>query len=389
MTDHLVCIGFPKWQGNYAKSTIMLMRGLSAYYHVLYVDYQHTLKDVLMALLGKRDIPVMRILGLKKRLVKDEERLGKIWVLTPPPVLPINWIKNTSVFRWFLRLNNFIVRRSITSAMRKLNIKSPIIVNAFNPFYGVFNRGRFNERRHVYYCYDEIGEAKWMNKHGASLELEYAAGVDAIVSSSSSLCAKMARINKSSYLVPNGVDFELFNRQAGNSNGSAIKTIGYTGSIDDRLDFDLIGFLANALPSVRFEFIGRILDRQLIRHLSLLSNVEFFDPVDYSELPEALTRFDLCLIPFKKNDFTRNIYPMKLNEYLAAGKLVLMTDFANLPEFERVAFICRNQTEALTYIKEIDLTEEEIQNRIKEGIMMAKEASWSNRARDFHMIIEK
>jgi hypothetical protein len=39
------------------------------------------------------------------------------------------------------------------------------------------------------------------------------------------------------------------------------------------------------------------------------------------------------IIPFVKNGFTKNIYPMKINQYLAYGMPVVTTDFADLSDF--------------------------------------------------------
>ena len=48
---------------------------------------------------------------------------------------------------------------------------------------------------------------------------------------------------------------------------------------------------------------------------------------------EYLKEFHIGIIPFVKNEQTAAIYPMKINEYLAAGLGVVATDFAPLSEF--------------------------------------------------------
>ena len=43
----------------------------------------------------------------------------------------------------------------------------------------------------------------------------------------------------------------------------------------------------------------------------------------YSEIPDLLAAADICLMPSLNNEITREIVPMKIYEYLAAGKLVV------------------------------------------------------------------
>lgn len=389
MNEYLICIGFPKWQGDYAKSTVMMMRKLAAYYNIIYVDYPHTFKDLVAGIFNlNNSVPVLRMLGIRKRLRCDIEDKN-IWILTPPCILPINWIQNEKLFRFFLRFNNFIVRLSIRRSMKKIGFKNPIVVNAFNPFLGLFNIGKFNESCHVYYCYDEINQAKWMKKHGGGIEKDFVKNADAVIVSSQSLLEKMQTLNTASYLVENGVDFELFNAVSIIPCKPKIQTIGYTGSIDDRLDYLFIEFLVRNLPGIRFRFVGRVTDHRLIQNLKNYANISFDDAVDYKQLPSVLAQLDLCLIPFLKNDFTRNIYPMKLNEYLASGKPVIMTDFSYLPEYQKVVYVCEKAEFALKIIQELNFSGEEIKNKIQEGISLAKEASWKKRAMNFKSILDK
>jgi glycosyltransferase involved in cell wall biosynthesis len=79
--------------------------------------------------------------------------------------------------------------------------------------------------------------------------------------------------------------------------------------------------------------VGRVLD-QSFNKLLAYKNVEWRKPVSYEELPAIINAFDIGLIPFVKSKFTEKIYPLKINEYMALGKPVVMTSFADLPEFK-------------------------------------------------------
>jgi glycosyltransferase involved in cell wall biosynthesis len=59
--------------------------------------------------------------------------------------------------------------------------------------------------------------------------------------------------------------------------------------------------------------------------LDPLPNVHFlgFQPVEV--IPGYCKGFDVCMIPYMLNDFTRSIMPLKIVEYLATGKPVVST----------------------------------------------------------------
>jgi len=51
------------------------------------------------------------------------------------------------------------------------------------------------------------------------------------------------------------------------------------------------------------------------------------------QIPDYIGAFDVCLVPYVVDEFTSNISPAKLNEYLAVGKPVVSTDLAEVRRF--------------------------------------------------------
>ena len=59
--------------------------------------------------------------------------------------------------------------------------------------------------------------------------------------------------------------------------------------------------------------------------LRALQNVHFLGPASLDRLPEFLKPMDVCTVPFLVNEHTRTMNPLKVLEYLAAGKPVVAT----------------------------------------------------------------
>jgi glycosyltransferase involved in cell wall biosynthesis len=62
--------------------------------------------------------------------------------------------------------------------------------------------------------------------------------------------------------------------------------------------------------------------------------VRWLGHTPYEELPRRVAAFDVAVIPYLANAYTRSCFPLKLYEYLAAGKPVVAS---GLPELDGMA----------------------------------------------------
>ena len=99
---------------------------------------------------------------------------------------------------------------------------------------------------------------------------------------------------------------------------------GYVGVIDERLDLDLLGDLAAALPDWQLRIVGPVAKIDPAS-LPQAPNLAYPGPAGYEALPEVMAGFDVALMPFALNEATRSISPTKTLEYLAAGLPVVST----------------------------------------------------------------
>lgn len=383
----IICHAFPSWRGDYMKSTVQLMKELAENNNVLYIDYAYSIKDILINRYKNKYIQTKRILGITNSIETIELKKDVfIRILSLPPIIPFNWINNNSLLNFVQAINNLIINRRIKSALKALKINSPIVVNAFNPFFDSFKIKSFHAKAVIYYCYDNINATVWASKHGAYLESVFLQKVNAVIFSSEALQISKSLPDTKSYVVNNGVDLSLFEDALvdGNvSNANNEICIGYVGTVDDRLDYNLLEKVIRQYPEWKFHFIGRILT-DLCDDLKKYTNVSFFGPVDIHQLASMMKHFTVGIIPFVKNEFTRNIYPMKANEYLILGKAVIMTDFAVLNDLKGFVSVADNESfiEQIKYEIENDTLEKQ-----QERINKARSNSWNNKAKEFENIL--
>ena len=108
--------------------------------------------------------------------------------------------------------------------------------------------------------------------------------------------------------------------------------VGYLGAIADWFDIDLVVAAARQYPEWDFVLVGSTAYCD-ISEAEALDNVKLIGEVPYTEAAGWVHSFDVALIPFKLNKLTLCTNPVKMYEYLAAGKPVVSTD---LPEVRLV-----------------------------------------------------
>jgi len=385
--EQIIVIGFPAWEGEYLKSTVQLVSELAKENNVLYVEYPFTWKDAIMGSLGRAKTPWRRILGKEERLRNLKlENGAQVNVLTLPPMLPVNFLRGDGLYDLFMGANARKAHTAIQSAMKQLSFSRPVVVNAFNPFLGVFLARQFGEKALLYYCYDEISAAKWAGRHGERLERKFIQQVDAVITSSQPLFQAKKQLAKRSFLVKNGVDFDLFSRKTNPNELSHSKTIGYLGSLDERVDYDLLESTIRQMPQYQFTFVGRVNSPEADR-IKCLPNVEVVGSQPAASLPIWVEKFGVCMIPFLKNELTAGIYPLKINEYFAMGKPVVTTNFGDLDDFRHLVTVA-DTSEAFVEALKAALDDDR-PNLTAKRIAFAHGNSWSQRAAQMGIAIQQ
>ena len=90
----------------------------------------------------------------------------------------------------------------------------------------------------------------------------------------------------------------------------------------------------DALPDVAFVFVGPIQEEADISAIAARPNAYFLGTRDHAELPAFVAAFDVCLIPYADNAYTRSVVPTKLYEYLAMGRPIVSSALPELRAME-------------------------------------------------------
>lgn len=146
--------------------------------------------------------------------------------------------------------------------------------------------------------------------------------------------------NANAMHLPNGVDVALFAQSYPVPNDMKSipgPIVGYSGVIKKQLDLELALRLATQRPNCSFVFVGPVLNvsgfEGTVSKLKALPNTYFLGKKQAHELPAYIKCFDVGLMFYVSNNYTKYITPLKLNEYLASGIHVVGTRIAPLEPY--------------------------------------------------------
>jgi glycosyltransferase involved in cell wall biosynthesis len=316
--------------------------------------------------------------------------------VTPGLTLPINFLPSGDIYDRLGGINDRIVLKTFRKIISDFNVKDYIYINFFDPFFLRKLPNDLKPLRSVYFSLDDISQVDYTNRHGTKLEREIVQNSDYTFCTSRELQKNLAQLSNNVYYHPNAADTKLFNKAVNENLDKPRelkkfnqKIIGYTGNLEYRTDFELLKKVAEFHHDKILFLIGPI---NTTEHsevgLDKLPNVVFTGPRKITELPQYLKYFDCTLIPFKKTVLTKSIYPLKINEYLAAGKPVVATDFSeDIQTFGDVAYITANHDDFLDAIqKAVEETDPDMTAR---RIARASQNTWTARVEQFWDVVTK
>jgi glycosyltransferase involved in cell wall biosynthesis len=187
---------------------------------------------------------------------------------------------------------------------------------------------------------EQVGPDARRRRFAAVADAEAASRSQVVFATTSGLYERQLARNPETHLVRNGADFAHF----AHANGAAPElhalsepVAGFAGNLTpEKVDFDLIEAVARARPEWSIVLVGPAAEdgRAGLERASRLPNVHVLGFRPYDVLPSYVGRFAVGLIPYRTTAYTRNCSPLKVFEYLAAGKAVVASGVPELAGME-------------------------------------------------------
>ena len=260
---------------------------------------------------------------------------------------PLKVFPNT--LPWGRRANEVLMRRQIRQAALALGITRPLLW--LNPHSAVHMAGRMGERAVVYDITDDwISpiQSDRMRRLTTAQDADLCSRADAVIVCSQKLLDMKRPLARRLFLVPNGVETDHY-RSVLDANGPRPEAttdwrkpvFGYAGTIHpERVDAALVEHIARSFPQGTVALVGPdLLTPADSARMDALGNVFRTGPVPYRRLPDYLRAFDVCITPHCMSEFTESLNPIKLWEYLAAGKPIVSTDVAGFRDYPHLVHL--------------------------------------------------
>ncbi len=335
----MVCFGGEDWWYHHPHSKNHLMRRFArAGNRVIFVN------SISMGLpgLGHKDL-VPRVVRKLRSYAKLARRTEEGITVVSPASLPFFGSRASRA------TNRLLLKAQLRALMRLRGLERPVLWVAIPTAAEMI--GELGESLVVYHVSDKYDEnhmdhatdpAAIRRLHELAIER-----ADLIFYSGRKLLEEAEGGRGRSYLLEQAVDFGHWSRVGVKGEGALRVAeemekiprprLGYFGAIEPWLvDQELIRRAAQERPEWQWVFIG---NKSRGLEIEGLANVHFLPPVAYEELPHYAAGFDVCVLPWEtERAFTSYGSAIKVREYLATGKPVVISP---LPEYEHLSHVLR------------------------------------------------
>jgi teichuronic acid biosynthesis glycosyltransferase TuaH len=394
----IIIFSLSRWDAPYSSPSFSLAREFAKNNNVFYIDHPFSIKDFLLnyrtpAIKSRKQA----LLWGKNIYQKSEKYPGRLTMVTPRLTLPINFLPNGFLYSALARFNDKVVFDTIRQVIRDFNISKFIFFNAFDPYFCRDFPADIRPLKKVYQSMDDLTEVPYTAKHGERLEEDIIRKFDVTLTTSQELRRLKLAFSDQVFFHPNAADFSSFQRALSEKfprpeeliPAEGRKVIGYTGNIESRIDYELLKAVIENHSDKVVAMIGPLTTAEhKTIGLSEYPNVILTGAKKIDELPIYLQYVDCAIIPFKKNKLTRSIYPLKINEYLAAGRPVVATDFSeDIVGFGDVIYLAADNEEFIGLIDRA--IAENAPDKIRARTLVANQNTWTARVERFWEILEK
>lgn len=379
-TKEVVCISSTNWYPIPTRKQQVMSR-LPDDYEILYVEPPITvispLKDSSMA---------FKLTAFLKGAIPVKDNIK---VYSPPPILPFG-----NIYGWLNKINQWWLSLFIKRQLQKNNMTKPLVwtymPNSLDLVKTLPQEGL------IYDCVDEHSEYQgFINKEQMlHMERQLIEACDLFFVTAQGLYETKSKYNPNTYLIPNGANFQLFNKADQEDTPVAAEIaslpspiIGFIGVIQEWIDLKLIEKVAKDNRDGSVVLIGPVGAGIDVSSLQALPNVHLLGKKKPAELPNYIKAFDVCLNPFRQSALTKNVSPLKFYEYLATGKPIVTVDMPAIHQFADCVLIAKDDDDFLQKVKQA--VAEDSRELKEKRIARGRESSWENKVAEMLALKEK
>lgn len=311
----------PSWQARHHIAT-----RLARYFQVVWVDRPPTRQES------------VRWFGRQSLVWHPPETPAGFQVYSPGGLSP-----NLGRPAW---LRRWLSRRRLHRAQRLLRERgcSKIVLYLWRPEFA----GSLDLVNHDVSCYHIDDEYSFSPVEGEpdEGEVQLIRAVDQVFIHSPAMMEKKGALNPATQFIPNGVDYQKYSGptpEAADLRSIPKPRLGYTGNLKRMLDWGLLLELSRTHPEWSLVLVGQMLPQLEVlavrEELSRRPNIYLVGPRPSELIPSYVQHFDVCIMPYKVDDYTKYIYPLKLHEYLASGNPVVGSAIPALQAFKEVVLL--------------------------------------------------
>jgi len=286
-----------------------------------------------------------------------------------------------------------LARRHLRNATARLGGQVRAVISAW-PQYQVF--GSCGEAVRIYWAQDDfVGGAALLGLNAARLDAQeraVAAGASLILAASPVVADTWRTRGLETALIPYGADVDAYTGVDHAPLPTDVElrgpVAGFVGHINERIDLRMLEAVADRGRSILLvgpknpAFAPRRLDALLGR-----PNVRWVGPKEFSALPGYLRLMDVGLVPYGDTQFNRGSFPLKILEYLAAGRAVVATDLPAVRWLDTDLVTVAAEPAAFADHVERLLSEARSPALIALRRAFAARHSWAKRAAEIHEAI--
>ena len=285
--------------------------------------------------------------------------------------------------RWQRRLNARLLANHLTRKVRGL--KDAVVLSSV-PITADLSQ-QFDAKRWVYYCVDDFSE--WPGLDAGPLrrmEQDLVARADRIVAAGENLAVRIHGLGREAQVITHGIDFAHWTRTDGDAAmlaGLPQPIVLFWGLVDRRLDVAMIEQLSRCMSSGSIVLVGPQQDPD--PRLARIPRVHLPGVCAYENLPALARAAAVLVMPYADLPVTRAMQPLKMKEYLATGRPVVVARLPAVGDWKDCMDVADDAAQfAELVVARLGAPLPEPQRRARERL---RDESWRSKAAKFAEIL--